>query len=169
MATSFQNEIPPARVNIRLSVQNGNEAKRLELPLKLLVLGQFRIHRTRQRLAERERLLVHRDNIDAVMKSLDLIAAFSVPNRIDKSSDQISVTLGFSERKDFSPEAVVRQVPELGRLLAARNLLRDLGSNLMDARGFRKELEGVLRDPSARQALQDELRCRVLFTEEVIP
>ncbi len=41
MADSFQNEIPKARVNITLDVETGGARKKLELPLKMLALGDF--------------------------------------------------------------------------------------------------------------------------------
>lgn len=56
--------------------------------------------------------------------------------------------------KDFTPEQVARQIPQLKAMLAMRNLLRDLKANLLDNVTFRKELEKILRDP----ALSDELR-----------
>ena len=39
MAGSFQNEIPPARVNIKLDIDKGGAQKKTELPFKMLVLG----------------------------------------------------------------------------------------------------------------------------------
>jgi len=41
MAGSFQNEIPPARVNIKLDIDKGGAQKKVELPFKMLVLGDF--------------------------------------------------------------------------------------------------------------------------------
>ncbi|EIR79976.1 hypothetical protein YPPY32_2003, partial [Yersinia pestis PY-32] len=48
--------------------------------------------------------------------------------------------------KDFEPESVARQIPQLRALLAMRNLLRDLKSNLLDNATFRRELENILKD-----------------------
>ncbi len=42
-------------------------------------------------------------------------------------------------------------------MLAMRNLLRDLKSNLLDNVTFRKEFEAILKDP----ALSDELRAEL--------
>jgi type VI secretion system protein ImpB len=165
MATSYQNEIPPARVNIRLSVETGNQAKNFELPLKILVLGKFRTLTDPRRLAEREKLSVHRDNFDAVMNSVDLSLSLKVPNRLDSATEQVQVDLELSSMRSFEPEEIVRQVPALGRLLAARNLMRDLGSNLMDNRTLRKELELILRDKQACKELHEELRERIPFKE----
>ncbi|WP_163001073.1 type VI secretion system contractile sheath small subunit, partial [Pseudomonas viridiflava] len=52
---------------------------------------------------------------------------------------------------------VARQVPQLRALLATRNLLRDLKSNLLDNVVFRQELERILKD----DALSDELRAEL--------
>jgi type VI secretion system protein ImpB len=42
--------------------------------------------------------------------------------------------------------------------MAARNLLRDLKSNLLDNAMFRRELEKILKDPALSQRLRDDLR-----------
>ncbi|CNL52191.1 type VI secretion protein [Yersinia enterocolitica] len=59
--------------------------------------------------------------------------------------------------KDFEPENVARQIPQLRALLAMRNLLRDLKSNLLDNATFRRELENILKD----ETLSDELRAEL--------
>ena len=55
MAGSFQNEIPAARINLKLDVGKGNAKKKLELPLKTLVVGDFTQKKRTQRVGERER------------------------------------------------------------------------------------------------------------------
>lgn len=65
--------------------------------------------------------------------------------------------LTFRDIKDFEPEQVARQIPQLKAMLAMRSLLRDLKSNLLDNATFRKELERILRDP----ALSNELRSEI--------
>lgn len=37
--SSFQNEVPKARVNIKLDLHTGGAQKKVELPLKLMVMG----------------------------------------------------------------------------------------------------------------------------------
>ena len=41
MAESYQREIPKARVNISLDLHTGGAQKPVELPLKLLVMGDY--------------------------------------------------------------------------------------------------------------------------------
>ena len=58
---------------------------------------------------------------------------------------------------DFSPEQIAKKVPQLRSLLAMRNLLRDLKSNLLDNATFRYELEKIVKD----EQLSDELRAEL--------
>src|ERR1700710_2716 len=41
MSESFQNEVPKARINIKLDLHTGGASKKVELPLKLLVMGDY--------------------------------------------------------------------------------------------------------------------------------
>ncbi len=41
MADTFQNEVPRARINLKLSLHTGGAQKKVELPLKLLTIGDF--------------------------------------------------------------------------------------------------------------------------------
>lgn len=155
--SSYQNEIPPARVNIQLSVDKGNAQKKMELPLKLLVLGDFAQRKDSSRIADREKVNINKSNFDQVMESLDLQVKAVVPNKVREDGSDMGVDLRIRNMKSFEPGEIVRQVPELAKLMAARNLIRDLGSNLLDNREFRKRMEGILKDRSAMESILAEL------------
>jgi len=55
--------------------------------------------------------------------------------------------------KDFEPEQVARQIPQLKAMLA----MRELKANLLDNATFRKELEKILLDPEVSAELRSEL------------
>ena len=74
----------------------------------------------------------------------------------------MNVNLDFKSMRDFHPEQIAQNVPELRALLAMRNLLRDLKSNLLDDSAFRRELETILRGEN----LSAELRTRL---EKIAP
>lgn len=57
MADSFQNEVPAARVNIKLDLHTGNAKKKVELPLKLLAVGDYSNGKEQRPLSERTRLI----------------------------------------------------------------------------------------------------------------
>ncbi|EBN1626692.1 type VI secretion system contractile sheath small subunit, partial [Salmonella enterica] len=70
-----------------------------------------------------------------------------------------NIKLSFSEMKDFEPEAIAKQIPQLRAMLAMRNLLRDLKSNLLDNAEFRRSLETILKDPALSEELRQELNA----------
>lgn len=156
MADSFQKEIPKARINLSLDVETGGAKKKMELPLKLLVMGDFSSGKGSGRLAERERVSLTRNNLEAVLKDLAPTAEFSVPN-IARGEGEIGIRLSFDSLNSFHPEQVANQVPELHSLMAMRNLLKDLKSNVLDNARFRRELENIVRNRPELEGLQEEL------------
>jgi len=157
MANSYQNEIPPARINIQLSVDTGGAQKKMELPLKLLVLGDFKMDGDESRIIEREKININKDNFDGVMQSMNVELKSSVENRLKKDDSELPIELKFTGIKSFEPMEIVKQVPDLNRLMAVRNLIKDLGSNLLDNREFRKKMEAILKDKNSTQLVLEEL------------
>lgn len=154
MSQSFQNEIPKARVNISLNLHTGGAQKKGELPLKLLSVGDFSNGKATGALSERSKLNVNKNNFNAVLSDLNPEVNLTVKNTLADDGSEENIHLSFQEMKDFEPEAIARQVPQLKAMLAMRNLLRDLKSNLLDNTTFKRELEKILKD----SALSDELR-----------
>lgn len=157
MAGSFQNEIPAARINLKLDVGKGEAKKKVELPLKTLVLGDFSFKDRKDRVTDREKISIDKNNFEQVMSSMDLKLNYEVDNKLT-GQGELKVDLDIKNMDSFKPESIAKNVPELSRLLAARNLIKDLKSNLLDNRDFRRRLEDILKDPTAAKALQEELK-----------
>jgi type VI secretion system protein ImpB len=158
MAGSFQNEIPAARINLKLDVGKGNAKKKMELPLKMLVMGDFTQKKRTQRVGEREKININKSNFEQVMKSAGLKLNYTVENKLSPAGGDLKVDLDVDSMDSFKPESVAKSIPELSKLLAARNLLKDLKSNLLDNRAFRSRLEEIIKDPNAAKALHEELK-----------
>ncbi|SFC95702.1 type VI secretion system contractile sheath small subunit [Pseudoalteromonas denitrificans] len=156
MADTFQKEIPRSRINIALELETNGASQKSELPLKMLVVGDYSNGQNDEDLAERERILISKNNIDQVLKNMTPKAQFQIDNQIDNKG-HIDVSLEFDSFKAFNPENVAAQVPELNKLMSMRNLLKDLKSNLLDNSTLRKELERVLQN----QPELDELKSRL--------
>lgn len=159
MSESFQNEMPRARVNIKLDLLTGGARKKIELPLKLLSVGDFSNGRAEGPLSEREKINVNRNNFNSVLADLNPQVSLAVKNTLANDGSEENVKLSFKNMKDFEPEAVARQIPQLRAMLSMRNLLRDLKSNLLDNVTFRKELEAILKDPLLSDELRSELNA----------
>lgn len=157
MSNSYQSEIPKARVNIQLSVHTGGAQKKVELPLKLMVVGDYSNGAEQRPLSEREKINVIKNNFDSVMAEFAPSVNLAVENTLAGDGSEENVSLSFTQMKDFEPEQVARQIPQLKAMLAMRNLLRDLKANLLDNQAFRKELEKILIDPALSAELRSEL------------
>jgi type VI secretion system protein ImpB len=154
---SYQNEVPKARVNIKLDLHTGGAQKKVELPLKLMVMGDYSNGKEQRPLSERGKININKNNVDSVLGEFSPGLKLVVENTLPDDAADTAVELSFQRLKDFEPEQVARQVPQLRALLAMRNLLRDLKSNLLDNVTFRHELERILKD----DALSDELRAEL--------
>ncbi|KAA6169487.1 type VI secretion system contractile sheath small subunit [Pseudomonas edaphica] len=156
-SNSFQNEVPKARVNIKLDLHTGGAQKKIELPLKLMVMGDYSNGQEQRPLSERNKVDINKNNFDSVLAEFSPSVKLAVENTLVEGDAEASIALTFRNMKDFEPEQVARQMPQLRALLAMRNLLRDLKSNLLDNATFRHELERILKD----DALSDELRAEL--------
>jgi len=156
-SNSFQNEVPKARVNIKLDLHTGGAQKKVELPLKLMVMGDYSNGKESRPLSERSKVNINKNNFDSVLADFSPGLKLAVENTLVGDNSDTSVELSFQSMKDFEPEQIARQIPELRALLAMRNLLRDLKSNLLDNATFRQELERILKDDALSNELRTEL------------
>ncbi|WP_294613250.1 type VI secretion system contractile sheath small subunit [uncultured Gilliamella sp.] len=157
MSNSYQNEVLPARVNIFLDLHTGGAKKKVELPLKILSIGDYSRGKDKRTLSEKEKVSINKNNFDAVLKDFKPEVNISVPNTLADDGSDFSVNLAFESMNDFSPEQVAKRIPQLRSLLAMRNLLRDLKSNLLDNATFRYELEKIVKDEHLSEELRAEL------------
>jgi len=132
MADTFQNEVPKARINLKLSLHTGGAQKKAELPLKLLTVGDFSNGKESRPLSEREKINVNKNNFNSVLSEFNPVVNLTVQNTLAGEGSEESVKLSFSDMKD-------------------------LKSNLLDNSTFRKELEKILKDPALSRELRDEM------------
>jgi type VI secretion system protein ImpB len=157
MAQSFQREKPPARVNLFLEVSKGDAQEKIELPMRLMVLGDYKGRPDDTPLAEREVINLNKDNFEDVLKSMDAKLEYTVKDTLKGGDEEMKVDLDIKSMKSFDPEEVAKQVPQLNRMLAMRNLLQDLRNRVVSANDFRKQLEKIVKDEAALERLAAEL------------
>ncbi len=149
---------PKERINIIYKPATGGAQEEIELPFKQLVLADFTLRTDDRPVEDRKPINVDKDNFNEVMRKQDLALNFTVPNRLsDKEGDELPVSLRIETLKDFGPEAVAEQVPELKKLTELRNALTALKGPLGNVPGFRKKLQELLQDDAARERLMKEL------------
>ncbi|MDR1777084.1 MAG: type VI secretion system contractile sheath small subunit [Desulfovibrio sp.] len=149
---------PKERVNIVYKPATGDTQAEVELPLKLTVLGDF-THRPDDRpLEDRAPISVDKDNFNDVLKAQDVKLDIVVDDKLSgEEGATIPVSLSFASLKDFEPDSVARQVPELTELLKLREALKALKGPLSNIPDFRKKVQEVVRDDTARAQLLSAL------------
>jgi len=135
----------------------GDAKKKMELPLRLLALGDYSQSGSTTPLGEREKININKDNFQQVMKSSNLNLDLAVPDRLKGGDAETKVHLKFDDLKSMEPEEVAKQVPQLAKLLSTRSLLQDLRNRAISTNEFRKELERVVKDKAALAQLKGEL------------
>ncbi|MDR1276655.1 MAG: type VI secretion system contractile sheath small subunit [Candidatus Accumulibacter sp.] len=149
---------PKERVNIVYKPATGNAQEEVELPLKVLVVGDFTQTKDERPVEERPTIAVDKDNFNDVLKAQSLSLDLTVPNTLSgQENDEMSVNLKFSSLKDFEPDQLVQQIEPLKKLMQLREALKAVKSPLANTPAFRKQVQALLDDPEARNKLLKEL------------
>ena len=152
---------PKERVNISYKPAIGDASVQIELPMKVLVMGDF-INRPDDRTIEaRELININKKNFDEVLSSMNLDITFSVPNRLSDNSDEsIDIQLNPKSMKDFSPDNLVNLIPELKEVMQLRAALKALKGPLGNIPKMRKRIQSMISDESTRQQLAQEINSK---------
>jgi len=149
---------PKVRVNIMYKPATGDAQAEVELPLKLLVLGDFTQKQDDRPVEERKPINIDKDNYNEVLKAQELSLDLAVPNKLEPNSeDNLAVSLKFESLRDFEPDAIVEKVPELREIIQLRNALKALKGPLGNVPDFRKKLQALIQDEGTRAKLLAEL------------
>ncbi|MFO0554571.1 MAG: type VI secretion system contractile sheath small subunit [Polyangiaceae bacterium] len=149
---------PKERVNITYKPAIGDAKEEVELPLKLLMLGDYTMRPDPRPLEDRKPLNVDKDNFSKVMAEHKLGLSFNVKNTLSENpDDELTANLKFRRLSDMEPEAVAAQVPELKKLLDLRAALTALKGPLGNEKAFRNKIQQILGDPAQRNKLINEL------------
>ncbi len=158
---------PRERVNITYRPASEGAQEDIELPFKILVLGDFTGRPDERPVEERPPISIDKDNFDKVMAAQQLAVDISIPdNLVDAPADdhaddhaprELAVSLRFHSLADIRPEGLAQQVPELRRLLELRAALVALKGPIANVPGFVRKIRELLKDPEQRERLLREL------------
>ncbi|MBV5297029.1 MAG: type VI secretion system contractile sheath small subunit [Rhodoferax sp.] len=147
----------PPRVQITYDVEIGDAVEKKELPLLVGLLADLsgQPAQPQAKLKDRRFVEIDRDNFDEVMGKIAPRLDLSVPDTL-KGEGNLKIELNFSSFADFHPEAIVKQVPRLAKLLEARAQLRDLLAKLDGNDELDGLLENVVKNTEDLKAVQSQ-------------
>lgn len=149
---------PRERVNIVYKPATGGASEEKELPLKLLVMGDFTLGQDDTPLENRKPVNIDKDNFNDVMKNQNINININVKNTLGgKEGEELSANLKFKTLKDFDPDAVARQVPELNKMLELREALAALKGPMGNFPAFRKKIQSIISDEATREKILGEI------------
>ena len=157
------------RVSITYDVEALGAAEKKELPFVIGVIGNFSGQRPdddKPPIEDREFINLTKDNFDAVLKRTGPVLNFKVDNTLQTAPEGEDVApmtceLKFNCMADFHPQNLVSQLPELKKLVDARNQLLVLLSKADRSRAFEKELKALLQSDDSIKSLAAELNIQV--------
>jgi type VI secretion system protein ImpB len=149
---------PKERVNIVYKSNTGDLAEDVELPLKLLMLGDFTGKEDDTPVEDREPVNINKDNFNDVMSGMNLSVDLNIKDTLsEKDDDEMSVHLELKSMADLSPDRIAEQVPELNSMLEMRRALQALKGPLGNVPAFRKTIQKILNDDESRSVIMEEL------------
>ena len=146
MAEEQQDKI--GKIEIHTGEQNA--IAKTEMPLRLLVLGDFVSNASEvQDWASSSRLInVTPGNFNSVMQQLEPRLSLDVPNRLGDSPKELTVELTFTDMKAFRPEGIVQQVDELAGLMEIRRLISQFKDRKITLQEFDEQIQQTGVDPA---------------------
>jgi len=138
---------PKERVNVTFKPAAGGAQEEIELPLKLMVLGDFNQQLDERKVEDRQPIGIDKNNFDEVLAKQELSLSFGVANHLleDASDEDLGVQLRIHSMKDFNPANLVDQIPELKKLMELRDALVALKGPLGNAPAFRRHRKCACR------------------------
>ncbi|WP_457592975.1 type VI secretion system contractile sheath small subunit [Hydrogenimonas sp.] len=155
---SNQSESPKERINVTYKPATGDATEEIEIPYRLLVLGEFNPDEEFTTVEEKKSISVTKSNFDDVLGKQDIRLNISVDNKLsDEEGGTLEATLSFNSMKDFTPENIVDQVEELRKLKELRDSLMSLKGPLGNIPAFRKAIAQAIENPEEAAKILQEL------------
>lgn len=159
---AIQDEVPKSRLTLTYRTEINGEPEDVNLPLRLLVMGDYSLGTSKDRkidLEERNLRPVVGGRLDPIMKDMDMNLSFTVDNKIDADKeDEIEVSLPINSMKSFNPDEIAKNVPKLKGLVLLKKLLLEAQSNVSNKKGFRNLLADLYANEESFKKVMEELK-----------
>lgn len=153
-----QSESPKERINVTYRPATGDVNEDVEIPYKLTLLGEYNPNEEKVPVEDKKAIKIDKSNFNDVLKGQNLSVSFNVDNKlIEENHSALNIDLKINSIKDFSPEKIVENVPEMKVLMELRQSLMALKGPLGNVPAFRKAIENAISSKEEKDALISEL------------
>lgn len=155
---------PKERVNIIYKADTNGTQEEIELPLKVMVLGEFSTEEDNTPIEQKQTIDLNDQNFNSVMEKQNLKIDTSVENKLIEKKEgeeeqDMTLSLQFKKIRDFEPDNLIQNVPELKKLYELRESLKSLKGPLGNMPEFKKILEKTINDSDSREKILKELNA----------
>ncbi len=159
MARKESSVAPKERINVTFKPATGEAMEEIELPMKVMVMGDFLQRHDPRSLLDRKPVSINKNNFADVMANQKLTLEIAVPNMLQDGDEErdIPVKLDFNSMRDFEPGNILDQIPETQKLMQIRDALVSLKGPMGNIPSFRKSFEEIVKDPRQREEIRREL------------
>ncbi|HUU30250.1 MAG TPA: type VI secretion system contractile sheath small subunit [archaeon] len=153
---------PKERVNIVYRPATGDATQEVELPLKVMVMGDFTLRPDDTPIEDRSPVNVDKDNFNDVLKAQDVRLDSTVEDRLSEAKEgeekgKMNISLDFKTMRDFEPDAIIKKIPELNKMYELREALKAMKGPLGNVPEFRKKIQELVKDEGTKARLLKEL------------
>ena len=149
----IQDLIPKSRITLKYKRNITGEPEDIELPLRMLVLGDFSGKGNKsESFVDRKTINLNGKNTNDVLDQLDI--SISVPE--DEEGIR-KVNLPLKNVDDFLPGHIVKNIPEMDKLVNCAKTLASLSSSINNSRKFKSALMELSKDDELQAALKERL------------
>lgn len=158
---AVQDEVPKSRLTITYKTEVNGEPAVVNLPLRLMVLGDFSTGSSKDRkldLEDRKLRSLDGRNTNEVMKDMGISMDVVVPNKISPDEESMRVKVNFDSMSSFSPEEVAKQIPQIRSLLLLKKLLEEIQSNIANKKEFAALVNNLFSNKELLSKYREKLK-----------
>lgn len=156
-----QSESPKERINVTYKPATGDVTEDVEIPYKMTILGEYNPNQEKIPVEDKKAIRIDKNNFNDVLKAQNLSVNFNVDNKlVEEDNSSLNIDLKINSIKDFSPENIVENIPELKVLMQLRQSLMALKGPLGNVPAFRKAIEEAISNKEERDQLMSELSSK---------
>ncbi|HTN88141.1 MAG TPA: type VI secretion system contractile sheath small subunit [Sorangium sp.] len=159
---AITDEIPKSRITLTYRIPQGVEQKEVNIPFRLLILGDLSGGTSKDRKLELDKRDIRRldgKNLNKVMADMNMTIDATVQNCIDPANaEKLPVKLPVTSMSSFTPAEVARNVPKIRALLLLKKLLLEVQANIDNSKDFRKLLRALAANDKAAGDLKQQLQ-----------